>query len=185
MLAATDFFTVEVWTPRGLVTYYVLFFVERSTRRIEIAGITPYPDEAFMNQIVRNLTHCESGFLRGKKFLIHDRDSKLTRKFLNFLRGSGVRSVRLPRRSPNLNAFAERFVLSIKSECLNRIILFGERSLRRVVAEYVAHYHEERPHQGIDRIIDRGSHPKSAQPGTVQVNERLGGLLKYYHRPAA
>ena len=104
VLAATDFFTVEVWSPRGLITYYVLFVMDLSTRRVEIAGITPNPHRSFMAQIARNLTNAEDGFLYGKRYLIHDRDPKFTEQFLRILKDSGVGNVKLPRRSPNLNA---------------------------------------------------------------------------------
>ncbi len=104
VLAATDFFTVEVWSPRGLLTYYVLFVLDLSTRRVEIVGITPNPDGNFMAQIARNLVDYEDGFLRGKRTLIHDRDPKFTEQILRILKHSDVGKVKLPRRSPNLNA---------------------------------------------------------------------------------
>ena len=131
MLAAADFFTVEVWAPRGLVTFYVFFVIELATRRIEIAGITPNPIEAWMIQVGRNLTDPVDGVLADKRFLILDLDSKFSLAFRDLLRDAGVEVVRLPYRSPNLNAYAERFVRSIKHECLSRMIFFGERSLRR------------------------------------------------------
>ncbi len=114
MLAAADFFTVEVWCPRGLVTFYVFFAIELATRRINIVGITPGPNEAWMMQAGRNLTDVVDGFLAGKRFLILDRDAKYSAAFRNLLDGAGVKIVRLPSRSPNLNAYAERFVRSIK-----------------------------------------------------------------------
>ncbi len=128
-MAATDFFTVEVWTPRGLVTYYVLFVIEVATRRVQIARTTRHPNAAFMAQVARELTGFD-GFLEGKRILLLDRDTKFTAEFVQILEDSGVRCLKLPHRSPNLNAYAERFVLSIKSECLDRMIFFGERSLR-------------------------------------------------------
>ena len=182
MLAAADFFTVEIWGPRGLVTFYVFFLIELATRRIEIAGITPSPNEAWMLQIGRNLTDPIDGFLADKKFVILDRDSKYSAEFRDLLKGSGVEVVRLPPRSPNLNAYAERFVRSIKDECLNRIIFFGERSLRKATREYAAHYHGERNHQGIDnRLIERGDRagstigPKQAllTPASSSARSRL------------
>ena len=162
VLAAADFFTVEVWGPRGLVTFYVFFVIELATRRIEIAGITPGPNEAWMMQIGRNLTDPIDGFLAEKELLILDRDSKYSSAFRELLKDSGVAVVRLPPRSPNLNAYAERFVRSIKDECLNRMIFFGERSLRKATREYAAHYHRERNHQGIDnRLIEPDDRPGS------------------------
>lgn len=182
VLGATDFFSVEVWTTKGLVTYYVLFFIELSTRRVEIAGITPHPNAAYMAQVARNITDCEEGFLRNKRYLIHDRDTKYTDQFIRILKDSGVKNVKLPRRSPNLNAFSERFVLTIKSECLDKLILFGERSLRRAVSSFMIHYHGERNHQGLDNKLIDG--PTTVGSGEIECTERLGGLLKYYHRAA-
>ena len=138
-IAAADFFTVEVWTRVGLVRYLVFFVIDLSTRRVEIAGIAPVPNGLWMRQIARNLIDDLSGFLRGKGFLIHDRDPLFTRGFREILSGAGVAPVRLPPKSPNLNAYAERFVLSIKSECLNRMVILGERHLRRAIASYVEH----------------------------------------------
>ena len=185
VLAAADFFTVEVWGPRGLVTFYVFFVIELATRRVEIAGITPNPNEAWMMQIGRNLTDPVDGFLSNQKFLIVDRDSKYSLAFRTLLNNSGVEIVRLPARSPNLNAYAERFVRSIKSECLSRMIFFGERSLRKATREYAAHYHKERNHQGLDnRLIDPAD-DKASCAGAVSCFARLGGMLRFYHRVAA
>ena len=149
VLAATDFFTVEVWTRSGLVRVAVLFVIELSTRRVEIAGMTTAPAGVWMTQIARNLTDDADGFLIGKKYLIHDRDPLFTQEFGETLAAAGVSVVRLPARSPNLNAYAERFVRSIKESCLDRMILFGERSLRRASGEFLAYYHRERNHQGL------------------------------------
>ncbi len=126
-IAAADFFTVEVLTVGGLVRYFVFFVVCLETRRVEIAGITCTPSGAWMKQIARNLTDCEDGFLLGMRHLILDRDPLYTAVFRRMLKDSGVKPVRLPARSPNLNAYAERFVLSIKSECLDRIVPIGCR----------------------------------------------------------
>lgn len=139
--AAADFFTVEVATLGGLVTYYVVIVLELSTRRVQIVGLTPEPDTAFMVQIGRNLTSAPSVFLAGKRFLIMDRDRKYSDEFRKLLNKFGMNIVRLPPRSPNLNAYSERFVLSIKQECLDRMIFFFEKSLRRAISSYVAHYH--------------------------------------------
>ncbi|MFT5412269.1 MAG: putative transposase [Verrucomicrobiales bacterium] len=110
MLEATDFFTVEVWTLRGLVRDHVLFLIRLSTRKVHIAGIVPEPDGEWMKQVGRNLTDCSSGFLIGYRYLIHDRATVFTKEFPSILESGGVNSVRLPPRSPNLNAFAERFL---------------------------------------------------------------------------
>jgi putative transposase len=155
VLAAADFFTVEVWGLRGLVTFYVFFVIELATRRIEIAGITPGPNESWMMQIGRNLTDPVDGFLADKKIVILDRDSKYSAAFRSLLVDAGVEPLRLPARSLNLNAHAERFVRSIKDECLSRMIFFGERSLRKATREYAAHYHGEKNHEGIDKQRNR------------------------------
>ncbi len=185
VLAAVDFFTVEVWTRSGLVRVVVLFVIELSTRRVQIAGMATEPDGAWMTQIARNLTDAADGFLIGKKYLIHDRDPLFTKDFGETLEAVGVSVVRLPARSPNLNAYAERFVRSIKESCLDRMILFGERSLRRAAQEFIAHYHFERNHQGLDNQL---IFPEkwAVKPGAaVKCRQRLGGMLKYYHRQAA
>ncbi|MEM7311166.1 MAG: integrase core domain-containing protein, partial [Planctomycetota bacterium] len=179
-IAGMDFFTTEVWTPRGLQTYHVLFVIDLKTRRVHVAGATTNPGEDFMAQVARNLTDPVDGFLRNHRVLVCDRDSKFTARFKRVLEKSGVEAVLTPRQAPNANAFAERFVLSIKSECLDRMIFFGEASFRSAVAEYLVHYHAERAHQGIgnERITD----VTDATVGEVRCNERLGGILKHYHR---
>ena len=134
-----------------------------------------------MEQIARNLTW-EDSFLTGKKYLIHDRDPLYTAKFESILRGAGVNPVKLPARSPNLNAHAERFVRSIKEECLNHLILSSEEQLCHVLSEYLEHYHHERIHQGINRIIEPRHEDNHGQ---IVCIERLGGLLKSYHRQTA
>lgn len=152
-IAAADFFTIEGITWLGLVRYFVLFVIDLKTRRIEIAGIAASPDGRWMCQIARNLTDGEDGFLLRSRYLLHDRDPLFTRAFQETLESSGVRPVKIPSRSPNLNAYAERFVRSIKSECLAQVIPIGEGHLRRMVREYVEHYHGERNHQGIGNCL--------------------------------
>ena len=186
VLVATDFFTTEVWTWGGLVTYYILFFLHVGSRRVHIAGITPHPNESWMKQIARNETMEEWGFLKPGQYLIHDRDGKYCPAFQEIVDTSGVKRVKLPTRSPNLNAFAERWVRSVKSEVLSKLILFGERSLRHALHHYTKHFHEERPHQGIGNVIPfPASRPANDPEGSIQCQERLGGLLKYYKRKAA
>ncbi len=182
-LAAADFFTVEVWTRFGLSRYFVFFAIDLSTRRVEIAGIKPVPDGRWMAQVARNLVDEISGFLRAKNHLILDRDPAFTAQFRAILKSRGVESVRLPPRSPNLNAYAERFVLSIKSECLGRIIPLGERHLRLAIDEYVEHYHIERPHQGLGNRLIKGV--PECDVGPVRRRDRLGGLLGSYYREVA
>jgi putative transposase len=184
-MAATDFFTIEVWSNRGLATYYVLFVIHLSTRCVNIAGVTRAPNGAFMKQVARNLTDVDDGFLLGKTFLIMDRDTKYTEEFRNYLDREGMKPVRCPVRAPNCNAFAERFVRSIKEECLDRIILFGEASLRRALREYVKHYHGERNHQGVDNQLLKPLATVSSTDAPIHCRERLGGMLNYYYREAA
>jgi hypothetical protein len=148
VLAGIDFFTVEVLTWRGLATYYVLFFLHLETRRVTLAGITQHPAEEWMVQMARNAVDDIDGALLGTRFALHDRDTKFCSSFRTMLQSSGVQPILLPPRSPNLNAFAERWVRSIKEECLSKLILFGEASLRRTATEFTKHYHRERNHQG-------------------------------------
>ena len=183
-IVASDFFTVEVWTPRGLQRFVVLFFIDLSTRRVQIGGIACQANSLWMAQIARNLTDAVDGFFTGKRYAIHDRDPLYTREFLSMLAEAGIESVKLPPRSPNLNAYAERFVRTIKESCLERMILFGEASLRDAIAQFVQHYHLERNHQGLgnELIVPIKTPP---QTGAVQRQQRLGGMLNYYSRAAA
>ncbi len=184
-IVAVDFFTVEVLTLGGLVRHWVLVVMDLKTRRVEIAGITCEPSEAWMKQVARNLTDAVDGFLIGKRVMVMDRDPLFTAAFRTMLAEAGVKPVRLPARSPNLNAFVERFVLSIKSECLDHIIPLGAAHLRWAVTEYVRHYNAERPHQGLGgALIEPGEHSGGGS-GEVRCRERVGGLLRYYYREAA
>ena len=184
MLAAADFFAVETWTVCGLTRFVVFFVIEVATRRVHIAGIHRNPDGAWMEQVGRNLVDIEDGFLRGQRYLIHDRDPLFTQHFQQALATAGITAVKLPPRSPNLNAYAERFVRTIKESCLDRLIIFGERGLRGAISEFVTHYHLERNHQGLgNRLILHRA--KWNTGGPVRRGERLGGLLNYYYREAA
>jgi putative transposase len=184
-IAATDFFSVEVLTRTGLVRHFVLFIIDLQTRRVEIAGIAQHPDGEWMKQIARDLTDADGGFLNGTRYLIHDRDPLFTEAFRELLKPSGVKTVKLPARSPDLNAHAERFVLSIKSECLAHIIPLSERHLRKAVKEYTEHYHLERNHQGLNNDLVEKPSDEPHLDGVVECKERLGGILKYYYRRAA
>jgi len=167
-LAAADFFVIDI-----------------ETRRVEIAGITNQPCEAWIMQIARNLTDAEDGFLRGIRYLILDRDPLYTRAFRATLKDSDVEALRLPARSPNLNAFAERFVLSAKSECLSRLVPLGENHLRRAISAFLSHYHSERHHQGLDGQLVVADESAGHTEGEVRCRERLGGMLNFYYRDAA
>jgi putative transposase len=185
VLAAIDFTTVEVWTPRGLVTYYLLFVMEVASRHVHLAGCTRNPNEAWMKQIARNLTDPMAGFLRNKRYLLMDRDTKYSEAFRHLLEQAGVDCVRLPPRSPNLTPHIERFMRTIKEECLRRMIFFGEPSLRKAVHEFLVHYHSERNHQGMaNRILVPGKEVGRMQ-GVIRCHQRLGGILRYYYHAAA
>jgi transposase InsO family protein len=185
VLAGTDFLSVEVLTQRGLQTFYVLFFIHLGSRKVEVAGITMHPNEQWMQQIARNVTMDGWGFLGNCRYLLHDRDAKYTESFRAIIKAGGVEPIALPPRSPNLNAYSERWVRSVKEECLSKLILFGERSLRRALKNYLAHYHEERNHQGKNNVLLFPQALASRRADPVQCRERLGGLLRYYHREAA
>ena len=185
VLAATDFFTVEVATWHGLVTYYVLVVMELATRRIQIAGITAHPTMVFMQQCARQLTDPFTGFLLGKRYLLHDRDTKFTHVFDELLKDSGVEPIVLSPRSPNLNAHCERFVRSIKEEALDQILILGERSLSYVIRQYLVHYHAERNHQGLDNQLIAPASDSGSHSDQVRRRARLGGLLSYYCHDAA
>ena len=137
-----------------------------------------------MKQVARNLTDEVDGFLKGMRYLIHDRDPLFTNEFRDILLGAGVKSLKLPAQSPDLNAYAERFVLSIKSECLDKIVPLGELHLRRTVSEFVEHYHLERNHQGLENHLITKQTTPANDNSTVIRRERLGGILSYYYRMA-
>jgi transposase InsO family protein len=183
-IAATDLFTVEVLNPFGLIRYHVLFVIDIATRRVCIGGITSDPNGEWMKQVARNLTDMWDGFLLGKRYLIHDRDPLFTAEVRELLRDAGVTPLRLPAKSPNLNAFAERFVLSVRRECLDHIVPLSERHLRIAVSEYVDHYHTERNHQGLDNELITPMPATTNEAIPILSRERLGGVLKYYYRAA-
>jgi transposase InsO family protein len=182
-IAGADFFTSEFWTRRGLITYYTLFVMDLRSRRVHVTGSTPTPDARFMAQAARRLTDAVDGFLARHRVLICDRDSKWTDRFRRMVQGAGVRMVLTPIQAPNANAHAEGFVRSMRAECLERLICFGERRLLRALDEFVAHYHGERNHQGLgNELITPETRPLWGTHGRCR--ERLGGLLRYYHRAA-
>jgi putative transposase len=184
-IAAADFFSVEVLTRGGLVRYLVLFVIDLKTRRIHVAGVTCRADGAWMAQVARNLTDAAAGALTGVRHLIVDRDPLYTSRFRMLLQAAGVQLLRLPSRSPNLNAYGERFVRSIRHECLRHIVPLGERHLHATVREFVEHYHAERNHQGLGNVIPFPSGDGCAPAGRVGRRQRLGGILNFYERKAA
>src|SRR6266849_6016076 len=182
VLAASDFLTVEVWTGRGLITYYLLFVISLADRVVNIAGITTRPDESWMLQIARNEDDSAAGALHSKRYLIIDRDTKYSEQFRRLIRDNGTKVIRLPPMSPNMNTYAERFVRSIKAECLDRMIFIGHASLRRAVAEYLDHYHAERNHQGLENRLIQVPAVSSANVGAIHRRARLGCTLKFCYR---
>jgi putative transposase len=173
VIAATDFFTVEVLTLRGLVRYFVWFVIDLESRRVHIAGVVRYPHNAWIQQIARNLADSVDGVLRGKRYLIHDRDPLFTEAFRAILRAAGIKCLKLPPQSPNLNAVAERFVLSIKAECLDKLVPLGERHLRLAISKFTEHYHLERNHQGLDNRRSRRSQRRPTRTATPMRRSRV------------
>jgi putative transposase len=184
VLWATDFFTTEVWSATGLLTVYVLFFIHLHTRKVVLGGLTPVPTESWVKQIARNVTGVTAE-LTNARYLLRDRDGKFTEGFDRILQGAGIEPIKLPPRSPNLNAYAERWIRSIRSECLDQLILFGERSLAHALQQYLVHHQQERNHQSLDNLIHFPDPRLRANTGRIAKSERLGGLLQFYYRKAA
>ena len=185
VLAAADCCTVAVWPPRGLTRFTVLVLSHLASRRGQIAGISAEPDGPGVPQLMRHATDAEDGCLRHIRVLIHDRDPRFRPAGRDTRPPADVTPIRRPARSPNLNAYTERFVRTIKDSCLERMVLIGEGSLRRAVREFVAHDHHERDHQGLDNRLIL---PLSTAPpprGRVPCRQRIGGMLHYDYRSAA
>jgi transposase InsO family protein len=185
VLGAIDFTTIEVWTKGGLITYYLLFVMEIATRRVHLAGCSVNPGEAWMKQIARNLTDTFDGFLIGKRYVLMDRDGKFCPSFREILKNENIEPVQLPPRSPDLNAYIERFHRSLKEECLDRMIFFGEKSLRKAISTFLEYFHAERNHQGIGNQLIEPREEVGFRDGDILCRERLGGMLRYYYREAA
>ncbi len=184
VLAACDFFTIELLVGRKLVRCTVFFVIDIASRKVFFAPIKLQPDGEYMKQVARILTDCDDGFLRGKRYLIHDRDPLYnTAGFYDILKASGTKPVKLPSPSPDLNCYSERFVKSVKFECLNHLILPSVGQLEYTLEQYSEYYHHERIHQSLDRIIE----PKHSidEKAEIVCIKPLGGLLKSYHGLAA
>jgi putative transposase len=180
VLAATDFCCVELLTKRGLVRCMILFFIDIASRRVEIAGIKASPDGLWMKQVARNITDSEDGFLKDNKYLIHDRDSLYTKEFDEIIESSGTTIIKTSVCAPDMNAYSERFVQTLKFECLNKMIFTSQDQLEYAVSEFMTYYHRERPHQGLGRaMIDPWPQDED---GEIVEFQRLGGLLKSYRR---
>src|SRR5258705_6410332 len=150
-----ELMTVSVTFPSAaeMLDTFVLTLALGTNFRVSLGGITRHPHSSWMEQVARNATMQDTGYLNGCRYLLHDRDKKFCRGFRETLAAGGVKCTPIPARSPNLNAHAERWVRSIKEECLSKLILFAENSLRRVVSDFVEHYHQERNHQGKDNLL--------------------------------
>ncbi|CAM2006629.1 Transposase [Acanthopleuribacter pedis] len=179
-MVAADFFTVELTRGWGIQRVHVLVMLHLATRGIHVAGIVDEPTQAWLVQIARNETDEDHGFLKEGSYLIHDRAAVFSQKLKQTLAASGVTTVKLPARSPNLNAHVERVIRSIREECLDRFVIFSWEQLEYLLREYVTHYHEERPHQGLGNRLISGEQGQSQ--GKIRRRTRLGGLLSFYHR---
>ncbi len=188
-LWATDFFSKKVWTMKGLVDVFVLFFIHVESRRVYLAGLTTNPDNMWMKQQARNVCMHWDGWKVKPAMLICDFDTKYTKDFEAILKEENVEVKRVGPMKPNLNAYAERFVQSIKQECLDHFICFGEDHLRYLCSEYVTWYNTYRPHQGKDNKPLKAAKCRKWKEtdlaSAVVFTPRLGGLLKHYHRQAA
>jgi len=187
-LFACDFFSTKVWTMRGLVDVFVLFVIHVGTRRVQVTGITTNPDRPWMIQQARNFALHFAVQPAKPRNLVRNLDTKFVSEFDQIINDEGVEVAKVGPRKPNLNPFAERFVQSVRRECLDHFMVFGEAHLRYILKSWSDHYHEERPHQGIDNCTPRGPDPpvtSDIDADNVECRERLGGLLKSYHRRAA
>ena len=181
-IVACDFFTVETaW----LKTLYVLFFIELGSRRVHLAGCTSSPTSAWVTQQARQLSWQIQDDTLAVRFLIHDRDTKFPSAFDTVFTSEDVAIIRTPVRAPNANAFAERWVRSVREECLDRILILGEGHLRRTLTAYVAYYNGARPHQGIDQRCPMPLVRIAARDGPIERRDVLGGVLHDYYRRAA
>jgi putative transposase len=184
-ILACDFFTVETVF---LKTLYVLFFIELGTRRVHLAAVTAHPDSAWVTQQARNLSFDYPGDGVPFRFLIRDRDSKYVSSFDEVFHTDGARVICTPIRAPQANAFAERWVRTIRAECLDWVLILGHRHLERVLGVYVEHYNRERPHRGLGLAtpIDPWSRADMVcRRGPVERRDLLGGLIHEYSREAA
>jgi putative transposase len=191
-LWACDFFTKPVLTMGGWVDYYVLFFINLETRKVHILGVTPNPNNEWMKQQARNLCVFFGELDTPPKYIIHDADTKFTRDFREMLKAEGVKPVRIGPRRPNQNAVAERFVRTIKEECLSRFLVFGEDHLRYLIDQFVSYYHTKRSHRGLEyRTPDQiGTNEEGEPVESLAISdlirrESLGGALKWYEKKAA
>ncbi len=183
-ILATDFFTVDTISLKQL---YVLFVVELRTREVHILGVTDHPTATFVTQVARNLVGDLLDRGRSFKFLIRDRDAKFTASVDEVFASEGIRVIKTPVRSPKANAYAERWVRTVRTECLDWILVLGPRHLNGILHEYVKHYNDQRPHRGLDLRVPVPSENTAAPPPPFHVARRevLGGLIHEYLPQAA
>ncbi|GIW91747.1 MAG: hypothetical protein KatS3mg109_2179 [Pirellulaceae bacterium] len=187
-LIACDFFSTKVWTMSGVVEYFVLFFIHVGTRKVYVAGMTPNPNAPWVIQQARNAAMHFGEEPAKPRYLLRDHDSKFVPEFDAVLEAEGMEVVPTSVQAPNMNAVAERFVQTVKGECLDHFIVFGEAHLRYLLKQFLIHYHECRPHQGLGNMPLGGlpavPEDKPLILSEVRCEERLGGLLKHYSRAA-
>jgi len=189
-IIATDFFTVE--TVR-LKTLYILFFIELGTRRVRLGGVTDHPSGSWVVQRARELSieMERMGDITAPRFLVRDRDSKFTRAFDDVFASDGTQIIKTPIQAPNANAVGERWVRTVRQDCLDWMLIWGRHHLERVLGEYVRHYNDERPHRSLElrppRAMDRGSRARAVTVAAAAVRrrDRLGGLVHEYYEAAA
>jgi hypothetical protein len=180
-MLACDFFTVETIALRR---FYVLFFIELESRRVHLAGCTTNPTGAWVTQQARNLSF--TGLFERMHYLIHDRDSKFSAAFDEVFRSEGINVIHTPIRAPQANAYAERFVRTIRAECLDWLLILGRRHLEHVLRAYSAHYNGERPHRGLALVPPEAANAASPPTtGEIKRRDQLGGLIHEYYRAAA
>ncbi len=187
LMLCTDFFTIETG---GILpfskarTYYVYFIMDMATRAVNIINMTEHPTQEWTVQQIRNHGMERKNLFKGKKYLIHDNGPQFKKEFSNILRSERITTKAIMPYTPNMNAHAERFVRTIREECLNKFIFFNQAQLRQALTQFEEHYNTERPHQGIgNNTITPWKH--SNNTGEIICDERLGGLLQSFRREAA
>jgi len=178
-IVAADYFTVETWNLRRL---HVLFFIELGRRRIVSFGVTANPDQAWVSQQVRNLSWRLQDMGLAARFLVCDHDKKFPFAIEHVLAAEGVRVIRTPLQAPVVNCYAERWVETVRRECLDWLIILGRGHLERVLVEYVDHYNRARPHRGLELHTPNGGAGTPAAVGGIRCRGRLGGLIHEYSR---
>lgn len=178
---SADFFTEEVWTCSGLVTYYAPLFIHLGSRRVHFAGCTPQPDAVWMQQQARNFSLVVAGHSPQASYLIHDRDTAFL-PFDGLVRAEGIKVIKTPPQAPMCNAYAERFVRESR-ETLDNMILLGDHHFHQVRKRIEHHHNQQRPHQGLGNVVPLNfEYPtEPASPDTVQCESALGGLLNHYY----